>query len=74
MVKFSPFQNEEKFIKIIVKSIYYKRFVKENEKMGNLWFFIDENDKEYQININGQITTYTKVNQLDPWGEEDWDD
>lgn len=72
IIKFTQVKGND--VKIIFKSIYYKRFITENNKMGNNWFFVNQNNKEYQIAVNKQIIIYTKVNELDPWGEEDWDD
>ena len=65
---------ERKEIKTTLKDIYYKRFIKEDgEHLGNNWYVIDKNDKEYWIRVNTEIEIYKLTNkELDPYGEEDW--
>lgn len=72
IVFFSPL-GKKKIIKIKVKEVYYKRFMKKKDQLGNFWFFVDDEDKEYQLSVNSPIFPFSKINKVDPYGEEDWE-
>jgi len=72
IVFFSPL-GKKKIIKIKVKEVYYKRFMKKKDQLGNFWFFVDDEDKEYQLSVNTSIFPFSKINKVDPYGEEDWE-
>jgi hypothetical protein len=71
IVFFTPFR-EKKMIKIKVKEVYYKRFI-EGKRLGNFWFFVDDEDKEYQLSTISSIFPFSRINKVDPYGEEDWE-
>jgi hypothetical protein len=72
VVQFTPLERN-KPVWTEIKEVYYKRYVREDGKLGNLWFFINKSGKEFQLNINDVMQTYAKVNEFDPYGEEDWE-
>jgi hypothetical protein len=72
LVEFKKMYGETVKLKILY--IIYIRYVRPDGKLGNQWKFIDNKGNEHAISVNNPITVYTKINPIDPLGEDDWEE